>query len=99
MLQFFISLICVIGTDVLILTPVVFEWKVGGYAATPIGRLRTVFMKLYWADTSGAGWPAMESVRLPAEVGHRYASPADDNNWRGASSWLQGLSDIVARRL
>jgi FkbM family methyltransferase len=63
-----------------------------------LGRLGTVFMELNWTDRIGAGCPATESVRLLAEGGYRFASPADYNNWREAGNWLQGLSDIVARR-
>jgi FkbM family methyltransferase len=63
-----------------------------------LGRLGTVFMELNWADRIGADCPATESVRLLAEGGYRFSDPADCNNWREAGNWLQGLSDIVARR-
>jgi FkbM family methyltransferase len=64
-----------------------------------LGRLGTVFMELNWADKIGASCPATESVRLLAEGGYRFTSAADYNKWRDAGNWLEGLSDIVARRL
>jgi hypothetical protein len=70
----------------------------GAEGLVRLGRVGTIFMKLNWADKLGASCPAMESVRLLAEAGYRFASPADYNNWRDAGNWLQGLSDIVARR-
>jgi FkbM family methyltransferase len=39
-----------------------------------LGLLGTVFMELNWADTAGSG--ATESIRLLAEGGYRFASPA-----------------------
>jgi FkbM family methyltransferase len=63
-----------------------------------LGRVGTVFMELNWANKLGAGCPATESVRLLSKGGYRFASPDDYNNWREAGNWLQGLSDIVARR-
>jgi hypothetical protein len=63
-----------------------------------LGQVGTIFMELNWTDNTGADCPALESVRLLAENGYRFASPAD-YNWRDAGNWLQGRSDVVARRL
>jgi FkbM family methyltransferase len=62
------------------------------------GQLGTIFMELNWADKIGAGCPATESIRLLAEGGYRFASPADCHNWRPAGNWLRGRSDIIACR-
>ena len=70
----------------------------GAEGLVRLGRLGTVFMELNWANKLGARCPATESLRLLAEGGYRFASPANCNNWRDAGSWLQGLGDIVARR-
>lgn len=71
----------------------------GAEGLVSLGRVGTVFMELNWADKTGAGCPATESVRLLAESGYRFASPSDYNTWRDAGNWLQGLSDVIARRL
>src|SRR5262249_40858290 len=62
-----------------------------------LGKVGTIFMELNWTDNTGADCPALESVRLLAENGYRFASAADYNNWRDAGNWLQGRSDVVAR--
>jgi FkbM family methyltransferase len=62
-----------------------------------LGRLGTIFMELNWADKTDCS-PAMESVRLLAQGGYRFSNPNDHNNWRDAGNWLQGVTDIIARR-
>jgi FkbM family methyltransferase len=71
----------------------------GAEGLVRFGSVGTVFVELNWADKLGVRCPATESVRLLAESGYRFASPADYNNWRDAGNWLQGLSDVVARRI
>lgn len=61
------------------------------------GRLNIIYMELNWARGSGPSCPAMESIQVLADVGYRFASPADCDNWREAGSWLRGLTDIIAR--
>src|SRR5262249_27624636 len=69
----------------------------GAEGLIKLARLGTVFMELNWADDAGGA--ATESIRLLADAGYRFASAAHcNNNWREAGNWLQGLSDIIARR-
>jgi len=71
----------------------------GAEGLVRLGNVGTVFMELNWANKTGAVCPATESVRLLTENGYRFTSSADYNNWRDAGNWLQGLSDVIARRL
>lgn len=71
----------------------------GAEGLVRLGGVGTVFMELNWANKTGAVCPATESVRLLAESGFRFARPSDYHTWRDAGNWLQGLSDVVARRL
>ena len=63
-----------------------------------LGLLGTVVMELNWANNIGIGCPATQCVRLLAEGGYRFASPAHYDSWREAGNWIRGLSDIIARR-
>jgi hypothetical protein len=63
-----------------------------------LGLLGTVVMELNWADDIEICCPATQSVRLLAECGYRFASPARCDNWREAGNWIRGLNDIIARR-
>jgi Methyltransferase FkbM domain len=68
----------------------------GAAGLVRLGLVGTVFMELNWDGKAGSA--AAESIRLLAEGGYRFASPAHYNNWRGPGTWLRGLSDIIARR-
>ena len=70
----------------------------GAEGLIKLGLLGTVVMELNWADNKDVDCPATQSVRLLAEHGYRFASPAHYNGWREAGSWLRGRSDILARR-
>ena len=63
------------------------------------GALRTVYVELNWRTGSSTGCPATESIRILAEAGYQFASPADCQNWRVAGLWLRSLGDIIARKL
>lgn len=59
------------------------------------GRLKTLFVELNWTDRPDCA--AAESIRLLAGAGYRFAVFDDFGNWRTAGSWLEGVSDVVAR--
>jgi FkbM family methyltransferase len=61
------------------------------------GRLGIVYLELNWALGPRSSCPATECIQLLAEVGYRFAIPADSDNWREAGSWLHGLTDVIAR--
>jgi FkbM family methyltransferase len=70
----------------------------GAEGLIKLGLLGTVVMELNWADNVDVGCPATQSVRLLAEAGYRFASPAHHDSWREAGNWLRSLGDIIARR-
>jgi len=59
-------------------------------------RLKTIYMELNWVGELGLICPATECIKLLAEAGYRFASPADCGLWRESGTWLQGLSEIIA---
>jgi FkbM family methyltransferase len=63
------------------------------------GALRAVYVELNWQVESGTVCPATESIRLLADAGYRFASPAHCQNWREAGLWLHSLSDVIARKI
>jgi FkbM family methyltransferase len=62
------------------------------------GRIGTIFMELNWAAKAGAPCVATESIRLLGQADYLFSKPGKCLNWGKAGDWLQGLSDVLARR-
>jgi len=62
------------------------------------GRVGTIFMELNWAAKVGAPCVATESIRLLGQADYLFSKPGKCLKWGKAGDWLNGLSDVVARR-
>jgi len=62
------------------------------------GRIGTVFLELNWFDSSASHCPARESTRLLERCGYRFSVPGKTLHWMRSGDWMNGLTDIVARR-
>lgn len=71
----------------------------GAKSLIRLGQLRTIFMELNWAGPGETDCPATQSIQLLAQAGFSFAAPEDGAKWRKAGSWLQSLSDVMARRV
>jgi FkbM family methyltransferase len=62
------------------------------------GRVGRIFMELNWAGRTGAPCAATESIRLLERADYLFSRPGKILDWEKTGDWLQGLSNVVARR-
>jgi FkbM family methyltransferase len=60
--------------------------------------IRTIFMELNWAHSSGFTCPATHSVQFLKQSDYLFSKPGRYLNWKPAGDWLRSITDVVARR-
>jgi FkbM family methyltransferase len=74
------------------------EVLMGAQQLIRAGRIGTISLELNWM-ASAPHSPARESIRLLAQCGYHFSVPGKTLKYKPSGDWINGLSDIVARRV